>query len=136
MRGAIYVSHDGDATSPEVQISGSGSALVMLATAFEGTKRNVSLQLSHRPNKYYPISLEELIVACDDSRPDGLVQVDLAGSGISFTGEKSALRKISDSLRNVFSARSGVGEHFQLDYYPGNQTLAETSITLIFACDE
>lgn len=136
MRGDISVSHDGDADRPEVQISGSGSALALLAAAFDGTQSNASLQLSRRQSKYYPASLEQLIVACDDSRSDELVQVNLTESGLIFIGAKAALLKISDSLRNVFSAKSEVGDHFQLDYYPGNQVLDETSITLIFTCDE
>lgn len=136
MRGVISVSHDGDGARPEVQVSGTGAALVQLASMFDGTRSSVSIKLSHQKEEHYPVSLEKLVIDRDQSRSNGLVKVELSRSQLLFSGSEIALMKICRSLENFFGEECKAGDHFQLDYYPGNQVLDETPITLIFACAE
>lgn len=136
LQDGISVSRNINATNPEVEISGSRDALVRLASAFDGTRNVVSIPLAERQSKFYPKALELLVVVCDESRSSDLVNVQMIESRIEFSGAKSALLMICDSLVNVFEASCEAGEHFHLDYYPGNQVLEETPISLIFMCSE
>lgn len=54
---------------------------------------------------------------------------------INIDDTKASLNKLADSLINFFDDDSNVGEHFQLDYYEGNEVLNETNCHLIFICD-
>ena len=130
----VYIVTDGDWNEPEVQISGSAKILSQLGEYLNSVQGSVRLVLPTEPNKFYPISIDSLVLE-STFRGGGRLTVAIDPTSFNLAGPSAALNKLGDSLVNFFDDNSFVGEHFQLDYYDGNEVLNETNYHLIFLCD-
>ena len=130
----IYVACDGDWNEPEVQISGSVKALADLGELLNKAEGRVKWDIPVQENEYYPVNLEALVVEASQSGGDRIT-VTINESNFCLEGTTVALNKLGDSLINFFDVETTIGEHFQLDYYEGNEVLNETKCHLIFMCD-
>lgn len=93
-----------------------------------------TLEVPALENEFYPVSVKTIIIEPVQSEDDRLT-VTIDECNLNLTGTKVALNKLGDSLTNFFDDNSSIEEHFQLDYYEGNEVLNETSCHLIFICD-
>lgn len=134
MMAQIYVTCDGDWDEPEVQISGSAEALASFGMLLNGVTDLITLEISSLKNEFYPVSVNALIVEPGQSGHDRLT-VTIDETSFKLIGTVCAFNKLGDSLVNFFDDNTIVGEHFQLDYYEGNDVLNETNCHLIFICD-
>lgn len=134
MMAQIYIMCDGDWAEPEVQVSGSAKALANLGKLLNSIVDPVDLKVPHLENEFYPVSVNVLNIYLDDSGNDRLT-VTIDEARFTMRGTTLAFNKLGDSLLNFFDDGSSVGDHFQLDYYEGNEVLNETNCHLIFICD-
>lgn len=130
----IYVACDGDWNEPEVQISGSVKELADFGELLNKAESRIILDTSPQKNEYYPANIKALVVEPSQSGGDRLT-VMIDERSFSLVGTTVALNKLGDSLINFFDVDTSIGEHFQLDYYEGNEVLNETKCHLIFMCD-
>jgi hypothetical protein len=130
----IYIACDDDWDEPEVQISGSVRELVSFGNILNKTESLIKLEVPTHENEFYPASIKVLVIETSQSGDDRLT-VTIDKSSFSLVGTNVALNKLGDSLINFFDDTSTIGEHFQLDYYEGNEILNETQCHLIFMCD-
>lgn len=134
MTDQIYITCDGDWENPEVQISGSSKALAIFGVLLNGVVTSINLKIPDLENKFYPVSVNIINIELEESGMDRLT-VTIDQSSFKLRGTNNAFEKLGDSLINFFDDTSSVGEHFQLDYYEGNELLNETNCHLIFLCD-
>ena len=130
----IYVACDGDWKEPEVQISGSTKALASFGVMLNGVAGSLTLDVPVLENEYYPVSVNVLNIELDELGNDRLT-ITIDDTNFNLRGTNKAFNKLGYSLVNFFDDDSNVGEHFQLDYYEGNEVLNETNCHLIFICD-
>ena len=130
----IYVAYDGDWSEPEVQISGSAKDLASFGTLLNAVTGRISLEVPALENQFYPISATILEIELDKLGNDRLT-VSINETRFKLRGTRQALEKLGDSLIVFFDDDSSVGDHFQLDYYEGNEVLNKTNCHLIFICD-
>jgi hypothetical protein len=130
----IYIACDGDWNEPEIQISGSVEALIDVGEILNKAEEYVKYDIPVQNNEYYPANIKALIVEPSESG-GGRLNVTIDESGFSLVGTTVALNKLGDSLINFFDVDTSIGEHFQLDYYEGNEVLNKTKCHLIFMCD-
>src|SRR5690606_41937233 len=82
-------------------------------------------------SEFFPVAIGQLIM--DPGNFGGArLSVDLTKDRLRFAGDRVAMNKLGDSLINFFNEEAEVGDHFQLDYFEGNDILNETPCTLIF----
>lgn len=134
MMAQIHVACDGDWGEPEVQTSGSAKALADFGVFLNSVTEPTTLEVPVLESEFYPVSVQTIIIEPVPSGGDRLT-VTIDELNFNLTGTKVALNKLGDSLINFFDDDSGIGEHFQLDYYEGNEVLNETNCHLIFICD-
>ncbi|QPB85761.1 hypothetical protein CWC22_022410 [Pseudoalteromonas rubra] len=130
----IFINCDGDIIEPEIQISGSWSSLSKFGAFLEQLNSTSSVNLPVFKNEFYPQAIKRLAVNFETSG-NGLLTVGIDGQVLNVAGNAVAIKKLACSLINFFDEDTEVEEHFQLDYYEGNDLLNETSCTLIFLCD-
>ena len=130
----LYVACDGDWEEPEVQASGSSKALAEFGALLNDIVEPITLAVPALESEFYPVSMKKITIKPDQSGGDRIT-VTIDENNFSLTGTKVALNKLADSLINFFDDDSSIGEHFQLDYYEGNEVLNKTSSHLIFICD-
>lgn len=130
----LYVACDGDWEEPEVQTSGSSKALAEFGALLNDIAEPITLVVPALESELYPVSVKKITIEPDQSRGDRIT-VTIDENNFALTGTKVALSKLADSLINFFDDDSSIGEHFQLDYYEGNEVLNETTSHLIFVCD-
>ncbi len=134
MMAHIHVACDGDWGEPEVQTSGSAKDLANFGAFLNSVAEPTTLEVPALDSEFYPVSVKTIIIEPVESGDDRII-VTIDEDNFNLTGTKVALNKLGDSLINFFDENSGVGEHFQLDYYEGNEVLNETNCHLIFICD-
>ena len=134
MTDQIHITCDGDWENPEVQISGSSRALASFGVLLNGVVTPIHLKIPDLENKFYPVSVNVLNIEPEESGTDRFT-VTIDQTNFKLRGTNNAFEKLGDSLINFFDESSNVGEHFQLDYYEGNEVLNETNCHLIFLCD-
>jgi len=130
----IHVTCDGDWDEPEVQISGSAKALVSFGMLLNRVTGPITLEVPALENEFYPLSVNVLNIELEEAGDDRLT-VTIDETKFDLRGNNKAFNKLGDSLVNFFDDTSIKGEHFQLDYYEGNEVLNETNCHLIFICD-
>lgn len=134
MKTQVYVVCDGDWDKPEIRISGAARSLANLGVLMNGVSGCVMLDIPILKNEFYPISLSVLVIDLIDSENDRLTVV-ADKNKLKLTGTNLAFNKLGDSLINFFDDAANVGDHFQLDYFEGNEVLNDTSCHLIFISD-
>jgi len=131
----IVVACDGDWNDPELQISGSQVALLNLGRILSTLKGSFVFESEALGDTVYPIQIGAVFLNLDVDGGD-LLNVSVNNNALEIFGNHTAFRKLGESLTNFFDGDIDIGEHFQLDYYQGNQILCETSCHLIFLCDK
>jgi len=130
----ILVASDGDWEKPEVQVSGTSKALADFGLLLNSIKDNTTIAIESLDSEYYPINVKVIILEILQSGNDRLT-VMFDEDKFQLSGSNEAFNKLGDSLVNFFDDETSIGEHFQLDYYEGNQVLNKTNCHLIFLCD-
>lgn len=130
----VYVACDGDWDEPEVQISGSVKALNALGKLLNTLKDHLVLDIPMLESEFYPVTVGTLDVEIEN-RENDLLMVTIDEVVFKLRGTSVAFNKLGDSLLNYFDSDSNDGDHFQLDYYKGNELLDKTNCHLIFICD-
>lgn len=130
----IYITCDGDRENPEVQISGSSTALVSFGSLLNSIAIPIHLDIPDLKNEFYPVSVNILNIEPEETGNNRLT-VTFDKTNFKLRGTSNAFEKLGDSLINFFDEYSNIGKHFQLDYYEGNEVLNETNCHLIFLCD-
>src|SRR3954464_8410409 len=115
--------------SRTVSITATSTEFLELAAALTAGN-NVKFQLQKNPSPYYPMVLDHMVFEVKPS--SDLLTVDVRDNDIAIVGGSIALRKLSQSLINVFTPPVNAGTHFHLDYFENNQLLEPTDIHLIF----
>jgi len=134
MHPGIMVACDGDWNEPEIQISGSQGGLVAIGRLLSELTENCEIESNVLDGGVYQVRIPIISVHMTPQE-DSLLQVSADESSLKLSGDAGAIRKLGQSLVNFFSGDVEVGQHFQLDYYPGNQLLRETNCHLVFICD-
>ncbi len=134
MMSQVYIACDGDWDEPEVQISGSVEELNAFGKLLNSIEDRLVLEVSSLENEFYPVSIGALEIK-PEKREGGRLTVTIDSKKFMLQGTNEAFNKLGDSLLNYFDDNSNVGDHFQLDYYDGNEVLDKTNCHLIFICD-
>lgn len=134
MNHKIYIACDGDLDKPEIQVSGASNALSGFGEELNFLVDTMVLSIDEYENKFYPLRVNNLIIELIMDGEDRLT-VMFYENDLKIKGNKSAFKKLGGSLVNFFDSNSNIGDHFQLDYYDGNQILNNTNCHLIFICD-
>jgi hypothetical protein len=130
----IFINFDGDISEPEIQISGTWYSLSEFGCYLNQLDSSQNITLPVSQNEFYPEVIKHLNV-CLEKDGNGLLTVTMHDQTLNVAGNTVAINKLAESLTNFFDEDSEIQEHFQLDYYEGNDVLNETSCTLIFICD-
>lgn len=130
----VYVACDGDWKEPEIRVSGSAKSLADLGKLLNGVTGPITLKIPTLESEFYPVSMPTLVIELDHLGNDRLT-VTIDESKFKLTGTNVAFNKLGDSLVNFFDAGASIGEHFQLDYFKGNEVLNDTNAHFIFICD-
>ena len=134
MNANIFIHFDGDVSKPEIQISGSWSALSEFGYFLNQLNCSQSINLKILQNEFYSRSIKYLDI-CFENNGNGLLTVTLHDQTLNIAGNYVAINKLADSLIDFFDEDSEIQDHFHLDFYEGNNILNETDCTLIFICD-
>lgn len=134
----MYVLSDGDTKNPEVEVSGKSEELYQLGIKLSGVTNNCVIESCETVNEFYPVSLKGIKIMLEKSEISGdLLDVQVKEQFLSIRGGLKAFNKLGDSLINYFNPKNNpADDHFQLDYFEGNDILAPTTICLIFQSHE
>jgi hypothetical protein len=129
----IFVGCDGNWSAPEVEISGSSTAMAAFGRFLSGIADSCFLDIPISRGSFYPVSLPT--IALDLAQDEtGRLTVSVDNKALTLSGSSDAFEKLGRSLQNFFDDDTKIGEHFHFDYYEGNPNLNETSCNLVFLC--
>jgi hypothetical protein len=131
----MYLLHNGDWNNPEIEISGSSDTLVKLGETFNGLDKSLEIKASFKKSQFYSHCLGYLVLNLMNEGND-LLTIKVINNNLIFSGTLKAFKNLGQSLINFFEENPKEGKHFHLDYYEGNQVLAQTNCHLIFMCSK
>lgn len=131
----MRIAFDGDRGRPEIEVRGNASELVEFGQQLVAGVRELTVSGQEGGTEFYPEPLTQLRCVEDEAVPKpSLIDISLDGNALLISGGAVGLRKLGQSCVNVFT-KAAAGEHMHLEYFEGNQLMAETPCSVIFVAE-
>lgn len=132
----IFISASTHTRPPEVEISGKRADLFEFGRQLLELSKSTRISLPKADSRFYPLAMQSLNL--EVAKPgDGRISMMLDESSFSITGSIEAFGKLGSSIMGVFQAETFDGQHIHLDYFEGDDLIAEANCSVIIsAIDE